>query len=235
MKKDDDSVRYIGVTEIAQYEYATLKNMWELITEANSLFQINHFARAFNLAYFSIEENAKITLFSFLVLDAFFGKQWSFQEIVGIFKGPLFSNHKKKMRLAFLKLPGYDYQKSVKTISALVELKNRSLYTDLFDGKMCKPSDFFSSKEAKTFIDIATTTFYKRLEELNVKNMDQLNEGLIQAQFEKMERNLSAQSTIMKLKIQQNIAHSNPSYELLTTIISNEDLFNQYKSTYTAV
>jgi AbiV family abortive infection protein len=223
--------KFLDLNDFIQFEMSTLINMSELLSEAKLLFKFNHYARAFSLFYFSFEENAKITLYSFLMFDHFISIERTNDDIQTILKANIFKDHRKKLRLAFLSLPGYDYQKSVKIIHALVELKNRSLYSDFFEGEMCKPSDFFGKDQLRPFIDIATNTFEKRIKEYGVNSIKEVNLEKIKNHYFELRENISEKIFTLSGYNQTGIPQDFKNYyDLLTTIICHEGEFNLFKS-----
>ena len=215
----------MDIKDLAGFEKAIINNIEELFEEANWLHRFGHFPRAYTLSYLAFEENAKITFLTFLAWDIFAGKDYSNKEIENLFKSELFTNHKLKLRIAFLKLPGYDYQQSVQQINILNILKNKSIYADIFEGEICKPSDFFSKNQSSIMIDIAKNTLEKRVEELGftqIKHVKKITNEVIEIYYQKMKNLFDSQ-----------FHRKNWNYiDYLKCIIKNETLFNRVKETF---
>lgn len=231
MKKDNK--QKIVIEQFAEFELVIIKNISELLVEAKQLFKSKHYARAFALAYLSFEENAKITLFTFLIMDNFIGQPRSFSALQEIFNGQLFKNHKKKLRLAFLPLPDFDFQKSITTINFLNELKNRSLYSDIFELEMCKPSDFFGKDQALDMINIAENTLNSRLREFDVDKTSNVTKSIILSRYNELQQVFETQLKIIKLYNETDTLGKYKNYlNFLDEVIKSEILFNQMKQSY---
>lgn len=143
----------------------TLINAKDLFEDAEILFQKNHYSRAYTLYQLSIEEIGKATLiFNFLLHKDIF----DIDEQKKINRE--FTNHKSKTKssigldvlLAFVisdqKLKEkviYQILKQEKEIEQLNILKNRSLYTDIIDGKFINPKEIITEKIANDIKFIA--------------------------------------------------------------------------------
>lgn len=219
----------MDIKTLSSFERKIILNIWELYEEAKWLYKLGHYARAYALAHLAFEENAKLTLLTFLAWDIFMGKSITSDDIHGIFSGKLFTNHKMKLRIAFLKLPGYDYQTTVRQINALNILKNKSIYSDILDGAMYKPSDFFGKKQASSMVDIAKVTLQKRVEELGVTSLKKINritDEMIENYYMDMKKILDAQRTIL------NVPSDVSFVDYLMEVIKNEELFNRLKQIF---
>lgn len=215
----------MDIKNLAGFEKAIINNIGELLEESKWLHRLGHYPRAYTLSYLAFEENAKITFLTFLAWDVFAGKNFSDKEVESLFKSQMFTDHKMKLRIAFLKLPGFDYQKSIRLIHELNILKNKSIYTDIFEGEMCKPGDFFGINQSSDMIEIAKNTLQKRIEELGleqIKHIKRLTIEVIEDNYHKMKSLFDSQFQL------QNFNY----VEYLNDIIKNENLFNKIKQTF---
>ncbi len=212
-------------SDIAQFEIKIYENAFELLAEAKWLHKLGHYSRSYALAHLAFEESAKLEIMTFVSLNIIIGKKLNFEDIRKIFKSKLFLDHKTKLRMGFLRLPGYDFQTSVKTIDQLNKLKNKSLYTDLSADKMNKPSDFFNIENSKFMIGITEKTLTKIISQFGIKKQKDLSITLIKKHYEKLK-------LIFENKFSETTAfdESNCYIEKLEDIISKPELFNEYKN-----
>lgn len=213
---------------LAIYESKILLNVFELFEEAEILYQHGHYARAYALAHLSFEENAKATLLTYLAMDIIAGREITPETIQDIFTSQLFINHKYKLRIAFLKLPGYDYQQTVKLTKDLNEIKNKSLYTDILEGEMFKPSDFFEEGQASMMLDIAKNSLARRIEDFGSTDI----QTGIRITEESIENYYYEMKVEFEKRQENETATGNVGYvDYLETLIKNEGLYNQLKIT----
>ena len=215
----------MDIRTLSRFELTIIYNIGELHEESKWLHQFGHYPRAYALSHLAFEENAKITFLTFLAWDIFAGKEFAVEEVEKIFAGPLFTDHNLKLRIAFLKLPGYDYQKTIKETTALNILKNKSIYADIFEGEMCKPSDFFGENQSSAMIEITGTTLEKRIEELGsgkITSIQDLTAEMIEDYYLRM-----------KSVFDSKLHFKNWNYvNYLKDIIKNEKLFNRVKHVF---
>lgn len=215
----------MDIKNLASFEKVIINNIRELFEEAKWLHFLGRYPRAYTLAHLAFEENAKITYLTFLAWDVFTGKNFSKNEINKIFSGPLFTNHQYKLRIAFLKLPGFDYQKAIQNTNALNILKNKSLYADMFEGEMCKPSDFFGNTQSSAMIDITKNTLLKRIDELGfskISHIKKINLDVLENNYYKMKGFFDSDFHMQNWKY----------VEYLEVLIKNEKLFNKVKQVF---
>jgi len=220
-----NSPNSMDIKTLSTFEKTILLNIWELYEESKWLKKNGYFSRAYTLAHLGFEENAKITFLTFLAWDIFSGKKITSEDIHKIFASPLFTDHKLKLRMAFLKLPGYDYQSTIKNVNALNIFKNKSIYTDVFEKEMCKPSDFFGEKQASDMIEILGNTLQKRVEELGASKIEQIpriTDKVIE-EYYKQHRVLFERKRTIQISPKMNYI------DYLKDIIKNEKLFNLVK------
>ena len=211
---------------LAESEGKVLTNAWELWKESSWLFELGHYPRAYALAHLSFEETAKSTILQFLGMDIFDGGEVSHVQLQEVFSGRLFNNHKYKLRIAFLRLPDFDFQTAVNLINGLNQLKNRSLYTDIFDGKLMKPGDFFGQQQASQMLELASNTIRCRLNEIGIDDLDRIDLVTV----ERLEQHYRHLWLNFKLQFHPLNAVQHESYiDLLERIITNKDLFDQLK------
>lgn len=215
----------MDIKNLAGFEKVIINNIGELFEESKWLHRLGHYPRAYTLSHLAFEENAKITFLTFLAWDIFAGKEFSNDEVEKIFRSQLFTDHKLKLKIAFLKLPGFDYQKSVQQINALNILKNKSIYADMFEGEICKPSDFFGNNQSSAMIEITKNTLQKRIEELGfsqINHIKKITNEVIENYYHNMKSLFDSQFQL------QNWNY----VEYLKDIIKNENLFNKVKRTF---
>lgn len=219
----------MNLKTLAEFERKILINVWELYEEAKLLQQHGHFARAYTLAHLSFEENAKITVLTYLAMDIFAGKNITSVSIHDLFTSQLFKKHTNKLRIAYLKLPNYDFQTTVEQIRALNIFKNKSLYADILDGEMFKPSDFFGRDQSELMIDLAKNTLQTRIEELggrDLKEIGSISEETIENYYKEMKEVFDTSQTFQQPDREIDYI------DLLTEIIKNEEKYNRLKQLY---
>jgi AbiV family abortive infection protein len=219
------AISSMDIKNLAGFEKVIINNIGELFEESKWLHRLGHYPRAYTLSHLAFEENAKITFLTFLAWDIFAGKEFSNDEVEKIFRSQLFTDHKLKLKIAFLKLPGFDYQKSVQQINALNILKNKSIYADMFEGEICKPSDFFGNNQSSAMIEITKNTLQKRIEELGfsqINHIKKITNEVIENYYHNMKSLFDSQFQL------QNWNY----VEYLKDIIKNENLFNKVKRTF---
>ncbi len=71
----------MNIEKLAIFHRQILLNTWELVEEANLLFNNGYYARAYSLAHLALEENAKLTVLTFLSIDILHGKEIKSDEL----------------------------------------------------------------------------------------------------------------------------------------------------------
>jgi AbiV family abortive infection protein len=219
----------MNLKDISCFERKIILNVWELYKEAKWLNRLGHYARSYALSHLAFEESAKITVLTFLAWDLFTGRAIASDDIHKIFSSQLFKDHRFKLRVAFLRLPGYDYQTALRQISALDKLKNRSLYSDIIDDEMYKPSDFFGKEQTSLMIGITKDTLQRTIEDIGIvkiSKLDSITDEMIESRYKKMKEIFNAQRAI--LMVSSNVNH----VDYLMEIIKTEELFNRLKQLF---
>jgi len=217
----------VDLHTLALFDRKILINVWELYEEANWLYQHGHYARAYALAHLSFEETAKTTVLTYLAMDIFAGRTITPETIQELFSSNLFINHSNKLRIAFLKLPNIDFQETVKQTRGLNQFKNKSLYADILDGEMFKPSDFFGEKQAVSMLGIALNTLSRWVEELGETDLDNISNIAV----ETIENHYKEMKVVFdQLEIKPSATTSVGFIDYLRDVIKNEELYNLVKT-----
>jgi len=214
----------MDIKKLAKFNREITLNVWELIEEAKLLYKHGHYPRAYTLAHLALEENAKLTVLLFLAVDILHGKIISTDELARIFSSKLFTNHKLKLRLVFLKLPNYSYQKTINNVNELNTYKNHSLYTDVINGDISKPSNFFREDKASAMIDIVEMTLQKGIEDmgLTIKNIPTITVDMIESNYRKIY--LDSGAVFLDRKASETYA------DVLMRIVKTPQTFDEMKA-----
>lgn len=217
------------IAKLARYSYSILRNIWSLYSEAKWLFKLGFYARAYTLAHIGFEEFAKLTVLMFVGMDIFHGKTISDEALKDLIGGKLFRDHKSKLKIAFLRLPGFDYQQSQDFIHFLNDFKNRSLYSDILeDGEMYWPGDLVNKHRSEEMLEVLENSIKKEAEELGLKKLKHL-------------KNVTISDYVDHYNSNRQVFHSDPLTQIVPTnagyvdllikLISDEKYFNAFKQT----
>lgn len=173
-------MKSLSVGQIESARVKLLDNARELVEEAELLLANGAFARAYALSHLACEEMAKIPMLIRAATDTLMGVEFDWPHLMGRLR-----SHPAKIRgilfADFLFDPDMESDADLKrlkenlaSVADLNNLKNSSLYVDLSEDGIRKPSEFISEDLARAFVKQGRS----RLTSFEV--MEQLTRGEIQ-------------------------------------------------------
>jgi len=153
-----DKIQGLTARELADGALAALANAEALFAEARLLSEAGHYARAWALTHFSMEELAKVPMLIRVGTDVALGRQVDWKKL-----NRRFRDHGKKVRqnamidYVFIdetRFDNSDVTKLADTISRVpddVSLRNASLYVDWDGTQFVAPSDVFALEAVEAF------------------------------------------------------------------------------------